>query len=73
MPAGRAVRPKNAGAGGEPLKNIVFLCASVPRWLKTGWLKNVQKKVKKKLTPLATSARFDLHTVKQQHTTTLQK
>jgi hypothetical protein len=26
--------------------------------------------VKKKLTPLATSARFDLHTVKQQHTTT---
>jgi hypothetical protein len=72
MSAGRAARPKNAGAGGEPLKNIVFLCASVPRWLKTGWLKNVQKKVKKKLTPLATSARFDLHTVKQQHTTTLQ-
>jgi hypothetical protein len=28
-----------------------------------GWLKIVQKKVKKKLTPLAVSARFDLHTV----------
>jgi hypothetical protein len=69
---GRRVRKMPVPAA-EPLKNMVFLCASVPRWLKTGWLKIVQKKVKKKLTPLATSARFDLHTVKQQHTTTLQK
>jgi len=37
---------------------------------KNGWLKIVQKKFKKKLTPLATSARFDVHTVNnntQQH------
>jgi hypothetical protein len=52
------------------LENRRFLCASAPRWLKTGWLKIVQKKFKKKLTPLATSARFDVHTVNnntQQH------
>ncbi len=57
------MRPKNAGSGVNPLKNMVFLgvrCASVA---KNGWLKIVQKKIKKKLTPLAASARLVSHTV----------
>jgi hypothetical protein len=51
MPAGRAARPKNAGAGGEPLKNIVFLCAPCASVAKNGLAENCSKKGEKKVDP----------------------
>lgn len=69
-----AVRPGDASEKRrfrrQPVEKRGFCLRPCDLVAKNGWLKIVQKKFKKKLTPLATSARFDVHTVNnntQQH------